>query len=62
MMLYCVTCGHEVNVRRAATHMERCFTRFESQTSFGSLYRTNIEGQSFFCDAFNKESNTYCKR
>jgi len=62
MMFYCVTCGHEVNVRRAATHMERCFTRFESQTSFGSLYRTNIEGQSFFCDAFNKESNTYCKR
>jgi len=62
MMFYCVTCGHEVNVRRAATHMERCFTRFESQTSFGSLYRTNIDGQSFFCDAFNKESNTYCKR
>merc|ERR1711942_596135 len=42
--------------------MVHCVTRFESQTSFGSLYRTNIEGQSFFCDAFNKESNTYCKR
>lgn len=62
MTIYCVTCGHEVNAKRGASHMEKCFSRFESQTSFGSLYPTNIEGQSFFCDAFNKESNTYCKR
>ena len=62
MTVYCVTCGHEVNLLRAATHMERCFTRFESQTSFGTLHKTNMDGQSFFCDVYNKESNTYCKR
>ncbi|XP_014676834.1 PREDICTED: CXXC-type zinc finger protein 1-like [Priapulus caudatus] len=60
--IFCVTCGHEVNARVALRHMEKCFAKYESHTSFGSIYKTRIEGQSMFCDAFNENNKTYCKR
>ncbi|ELT90329.1 hypothetical protein CAPTEDRAFT_180335 [Capitella teleta] len=62
MSMYCITCGHEINCRTALRHMEKCFAKYESQTSFGSIYRTRIEGNSMFCDFFNPQSMTYCKR
>lgn len=62
LSIYCVTCGQEINQRGAMKHMEKCFTKFEAQTSFGSIYKTRIEGNSMFCDYFNPQQKTYCKR
>jgi COMPASS component SPP1 len=60
--MYCVTCGHEIHTRTAIRHMERCFNKYESQASFGSIFKTRIEGNSMFCDFFNPINMTYCKR
>lgn len=57
---YCVTCGHEVSYRNASRHMERCFNKFESQTSFSSVFKTKTEG--VFCDYYNALQKSYCKR
>ena len=61
--MYCVTCGHEIHTRTAIRHMERCFNKNESQASFGSIFKTRIDGgNSMFCDFFNPINKTYCKR
>ncbi|KAI5632431.1 CXXC zinc finger domain-containing protein [Phthorimaea operculella] len=60
--MYCITCGHEIHSRTAVKHMEKCFIKYEAQASFGSRHRTRIEGQSMFCDFFNPNNGTYCKR
>ncbi|CAL1301042.1 unnamed protein product [Larinioides sclopetarius] len=60
--IYCVTCGHEVSAKNALKHLEKCFNKYESQTSFGSYYQTNIEGTNIFCDFYNPQQRTYCKR
>lgn len=62
MSMYCITCGHEIHSRTAIRHMEKCFNKYESQASFGSIFKTKLEGNSMFCDFFNPASNTYCKR
>ncbi|CAB0044321.1 unnamed protein product [Trichogramma brassicae] len=62
MSMYCITCGHEVNSRTAIKHMEKCFNKYESQASFGSIFKTRIEGQVMFCDYYNPMNHTYCKR
>lgn len=62
LSVYCVTCGHEIGARTALKHMERCFNKYESQTSFGSIYKTRIEGSNVFCDFYNPQQRTYCKR
>jgi hypothetical protein len=46
----------------AIRHMERCFNKYESQTSFGSIFQTKIEGNNMFCDFYNPANQTYCKR
>ena len=41
----------------------RCYIKIESLMSFGSVYPTRIEGsQRLFCDTFNEQQQTYCKR
>jgi COMPASS component SPP1 len=60
--IYCITCGHEIHSRSAIKHMEKCFNKYESQASFGSIYKTRIEGNNMFCDYYNPSSKTYCKR
>lgn len=61
--IYCVTCGHEIHTRTAIRHLERCFNKYESQASFGGIFKTRIEGGiSMFCDFFNPINGTYCKR
>ncbi|KRT78243.1 PHD finger motif containing protein, partial [Oryctes borbonicus] len=60
--MYCITCGHEIHSRTAIKHMEKCFNKYESQASFGSVYKTRIEGNNMFCDFFNPSNRTYCKR
>lgn len=60
LTVYCVTCGHDVNTKVARRHMEKCFNKYESQTSLGSVFKTKIE--NLFCDTYNGQSKTYCKR
>lgn len=63
MSMYCITCGHEIHSKTAIRHMEKCFNKYESQASFGSIFKTRIEGgSSMFCDYYNSASKTYCKR
>ena len=44
VQICCVSCGKDMPSRLAIRHMESCFNKFESQTSFGSMYKTKIEG------------------
>lgn len=60
LVIYCVTCGHEVASRNAMRHMERCFIKYESQTSFVSVNKTKVEG--VFCEFLNSAQGTYCMR
>lgn len=62
MSMYCITCGHEIHSKTAIRHMEKCFIKYESQASFGSTFKTRIDGNSIFCDFYNVTSNIYCKR
>ena len=58
--MFCVTCGHEVPNKVVLRHMERCFSRYEAQSSLGSFYKTKID--NLFCDVYNSHQKTYCKR
>ncbi|XP_018568188.1 CXXC-type zinc finger protein 1 isoform X2 [Anoplophora glabripennis] len=60
--MYCITCGHEIHSKTAIKHMEKCFNKYESQASFGSVFKTRIEGNNMFCDFYNSSNRTYCKR
>uniref|UniRef100_H3C7H1 CXXC-type zinc finger protein 1 n=1 Tax=Tetraodon nigroviridis TaxID=99883 RepID=H3C7H1_TETNG len=63
LQIFCVSCSHPVNPKVALRHMERVYAKYESQTSFGSMYPTRIEGATrLFCDVYNPQSKTYCKR
>uniref|UniRef100_A0AAX7VVL8 CXXC-type zinc finger protein 1 n=1 Tax=Astatotilapia calliptera TaxID=8154 RepID=A0AAX7VVL8_ASTCA len=44
LQIFCVSCSHPINPKVALRHMERCYAKYESQTSFGSMYPTRIEG------------------
>lgn len=56
----CVSCGTDIMNRLAMRHMERCFSKHESQSSLVSASKTKIE--NLFCDAYNAHQRTYCKR
>lgn len=52
----CISCGKDVSSKIAMRHMESCFNKFESQTSYGSMYKTNIEGYEMVCDFYNQQT------
>ena len=56
----CVSCGKDVSSKLAIRHMETCFNKFESKTSYGSLYKTNIEGYEMVCDFYNAQQGNDC--
>lgn len=62
MTVHCVTCGSDVQTRTAIRHMERCYNKIESQTSFASRFKTQIDDERMFCDFYNPKEGTYCKR
>lgn len=37
-----------------------CFNKYEAQTSYGTIFKTQIDG--LFCDVYNSHQKTYCKR
>ena len=51
----CVSCGKDVSSKLAIRHMESCFNKFEAKTSYGSLYKTHIEGYQMVCDFYNAQ-------
>ncbi|XP_003799728.1 CXXC-type zinc finger protein 1-like [Otolemur garnettii] len=63
LKIFCVSCGQSISMRVALRHMERCFAKYECQTTFGSLNPTCIEGATrLFCDVYDPQSKRYCKR
>nr|KAF6435755.1 hypothetical protein HJG63_012491 [Rousettus aegyptiacus] len=63
LQIFCVSCGQPTSMHAALRHMERCFTKYECKSSFGSLYPTCIEGATrLFCDIYDPQSKRYCKR
>merc|ERR1712029_780130 len=38
------------------------YNKIESQTSFASRFKTQIEDERMFCDFYNPKEGTYCKR
>ncbi|CAG7816473.1 unnamed protein product [Allacma fusca] len=61
-VMSCITCGHEISMKTCIKHMEKCYNKHESQTSFASIAKTNVEGIPIFCDYHNPLNNSYCKR
>ncbi|OQV23596.1 CXXC-type zinc finger protein 1 [Hypsibius exemplaris] len=57
--VHCITCGLPTPLRTAVKHFEKCFNRYENQTSYGSLVPTP---NSIFCDIQNPKTKTWCKR
>ena len=55
-VINCISCGKDISSKLAIRHMESCFNKFESQTSYGSLYKTNIEGYEMVCDFYNPQT------
>uniref|UniRef100_A0A7N9AQ43 CXXC-type zinc finger protein 1 n=1 Tax=Mastacembelus armatus TaxID=205130 RepID=A0A7N9AQ43_9TELE len=37
LQIFCVSCSHPINPKVALRHMERCYAKYESQTSFGFI-------------------------
>lgn len=59
LTIYCVTCGIPLVPKVALRHMEKCYMKNESLTSFGSVYKSL---GNLFCDFYNSQQGTYCKR
>ncbi|CAF5018048.1 unnamed protein product [Rotaria sp. Silwood1] len=59
-MCFCILCNQEVNQKSYTRHIDKCFIPFESQVSYGSNVKSNIEG--LFCDNYDRTNNLYCKR
>ncbi|CAF1514831.1 unnamed protein product [Rotaria sp. Silwood1] len=59
-MCFCILCNQEVNQKSYTCHIDKCFIPFESQVSYGSNVKSNIEG--LFCDNYDRTNNLYCKR
>lgn len=59
LTIHCVTCGIPLVPKVALRHMEKCYMKNESLTSFGSVYKSL---GNLFCDFYNSQQGTYCKR
>ncbi|CAF1145425.1 unnamed protein product [Adineta steineri] len=59
-MCFCILCNQEISQKAYIRHIDKCFIRFESQVSYGSNVKSNIEG--LFCDNYDRTNNLYCKR
>ncbi|XP_028398444.1 CXXC-type zinc finger protein 1-like isoform X2 [Dendronephthya gigantea] len=57
--VHCVTCGIALMPKVALRHMEKCYMKNESFTSFGSNFKSV---GNLFCDFYNSQQKTYCKR
>uniref|UniRef100_A0A8C9VAD8 CXXC-type zinc finger protein 1 n=1 Tax=Scleropages formosus TaxID=113540 RepID=A0A8C9VAD8_SCLFO len=60
LQIFCVSCSHPINPKVALRHMERCYAKYESQTSFGSMYPTRIEGLIYLLNALQVPADEVC--
>lgn len=59
LQIHCITCGLPLPPKVALRHMEKCFMKNESLTTFGSIYKS---AGKLFCDYYNSQQKIYCKR
>ncbi|KAI0984202.1 hypothetical protein GJ496_008818 [Pomphorhynchus laevis] len=56
----CIICGLDVSVKTFLRHIERCFSKHECQSTFGSNSPSKMPG--IFCDVHDHSTGIYCKR
>ena len=50
-------------IKTLVEHIDKCYRRVEAETTYGGMHPTNVEGSKrLFCDTFNNNTKTYCKR
>ncbi|XP_058968068.2 CXXC-type zinc finger protein 1-like [Pocillopora verrucosa] len=59
LQVHCITCGLPLAPKVALRHMEKCYMKNESLTTFGSIYKS---AGNLFCDYYNHQQKIYCKR
>ncbi|KAL9959895.1 hypothetical protein ACROYT_G033268 [Oculina patagonica] len=59
LQIHCITCGLPLAPKVALRHMEKCYMKNESLTTFGSIYKS---AGNLFCDNYNSQQKIYCKR
>ncbi|XP_068759395.1 CXXC-type zinc finger protein 1-like [Montipora capricornis] len=59
LQIHCITCGLPLVPKVALRHMEKCYMKNESLTTFGSIYKS---AGNLFCDYYNSQQKIYCKR
>ncbi|KAJ7370820.1 CXXC-type zinc finger protein 1 [Desmophyllum pertusum] len=59
LQIHCITCGLPLAPKVALRHMEKCYMKNESLTTFGSIYKS---AGNLFCDYYNSQQKIYCKR
>lgn len=59
LQIHCITCGLALAPKVALRHMEKCYMKNESLTTFGSIYKS---AGNLFCDNYNAQQKIYCKR
>uniref|UniRef100_A0A8C1DL92 CXXC-type zinc finger protein 1 n=2 Tax=Cyprinus carpio TaxID=7962 RepID=A0A8C1DL92_CYPCA len=63
LQIFCVSCSHPVNPKVALRHMERCYAKVCCILQIVMCRPTNIvTATRLFCDVYNPQSKTYCKR
>uniref|UniRef100_A0A8C1PV91 CXXC-type zinc finger protein 1 n=1 Tax=Cyprinus carpio TaxID=7962 RepID=A0A8C1PV91_CYPCA len=67
LQIFCVSCSHPINPKVALRHMERCYAKYESQTSFADevcgcpLVRNVFEPTGEYCRVSKRKCNKhYC--
>uniref|UniRef100_A0A673JE79 CXXC-type zinc finger protein 1 n=1 Tax=Sinocyclocheilus rhinocerous TaxID=307959 RepID=A0A673JE79_9TELE len=61
LQIFCVSCSHPVNPKVALRHMERCYTKVFSLFRL-FFFLEKYSATRLFCDVYNPQSKTYCKR
>uniref|UniRef100_A0A8C7CKT5 CXXC-type zinc finger protein 1 n=1 Tax=Oncorhynchus kisutch TaxID=8019 RepID=A0A8C7CKT5_ONCKI len=65
LLIFCVSCSHPINPKVALRHMERCYAKYESQTSFGDevcgcpLVRNVFEVTGEHCRVSKRKCNKH---
>ncbi|XP_016118659.1 CXXC-type zinc finger protein 1-like, partial [Sinocyclocheilus grahami] len=59
LQIFCVSCSHSVNPKVALRHMERCYAKSHN---ISALFLLVYSATRLFCDVYNPQSKTYCKR
>uniref|UniRef100_A0A3Q3FF57 CXXC finger protein 1 n=1 Tax=Labrus bergylta TaxID=56723 RepID=A0A3Q3FF57_9LABR len=71
LQIFCVSCSHPVNPKVALRHMERCYAKvsvhgqdirnIQKHLKAAELNHKDVATR-LFCDVYNPQSKTYCKR